>query len=327
MADSKDIEKVEFQFPDEKADAEAKVNDEEIKAEGDGDIEIVDDTPPADRGRKPSDEPPREFSDDELAKYDESVKNRIRHFTKGYHDERRAKEAALREREEALRLAQTIVEENKKLKGSLSVGQAALLEQAKKVVTNEVEEAKRKYKEAYESGDSDRLVAAQEDLTSAKIKLDRVNNFKPAPLQEEKKEVQIAQPKDETPPVDAKAERWAGENSSWFGKDKEMTSFAFGYHAKLVDAGIDPSSDEYYEKLNSRMRKVFPEAFESEEPPEEEKPQPPRQKPSNVVAPATRSTAPKKISLTKDQVNLAKRLGLTPEQYAREVAKLNRNAR
>ena len=320
------MDKEEFKFPDE---TEVKVNEKEpdvqVEIQSDDDaapeVEIVEEEKPK---HSKLGEEPKPLAEDEVEQYSDRVKKRIDHLYKGFKTAQSEADKAKREAEEAIRVAQAVIEENKKLKGSLSQGQAALLEQAKKVVSNEVEDAKRKYKEAYESGDSERLVAAQEELTSAKIKLDRVNNFKPAPLQEEKKEVQIAQPKVDAPPVDAKAENWAKENSSWFGKDKEMTSFAFGYHAKLVDEGIDPSSNEYYEKLNSRMRKVFPEAFEAEEPPEA---QPQRTKPSNVVAPATRSTAPKKISLTKDQVNLAKRLGLTPEQYAREVAKLNRNAR
>jgi hypothetical protein len=100
-------------------------------------------------------EPPKEVTDDELSKYDESVQKRIKHFTKGYHDERRAKEAAEREKEEALRFARSLAEENNKLKGSVNQNQTALIEQAKKVVANELETAKRQYKEAYEAGDSD----------------------------------------------------------------------------------------------------------------------------------------------------------------------------
>lgn len=324
MADSKDIEKVEFEFPDEKADAEAKVNDEEIKAEGDGDgdIEIVDDTPPADRGRKPSDEPPREFSDDELAKYDESVKNRIRHFTKGYHDERRAKEAALREREEALRIAQSIVEENKKLKGSLGQNQAVMIDGFKKIAASELEKAKSKYKEAYESGDADALTEAQAALTTATLRFERVQNLKPEALQPKQNDVQ---PEKETveapvatapaPVVDHKARDWQ-EKNQWFGKDEEMTSFALGLHTKLINSGVDPKSDEYYDRLNTRLRQVFPDAFESEKTVEAPTPRPAK---SNV-APATRSTAPKKIVLTQTQVNIAKKLGVPLELYARKVA-------
>jgi hypothetical protein len=259
-------------------------------------------------------EPPKDFAEDELTKYDEGVRKRIQHFTKGYHEERRAKESAEREREEALRIAQAVVEENKKLKGSLNTNQQALLEQAKKVVGNEVEKAKARYKEAYEAGDSDAIVDAQEALISAKSKMERVNNFKPAPLQEEKTEVQIQQQVTKQPPVDQKALVWQSENK-WFGADDEMTSFALGLHTKLVKSGVDPQSNEYYEKLNSRVRQVFPDQFESEKPVNA----PTSPKRSNV-APATRSTAPKKIVLTQTQVNIAKRLGVPLDLYARKVA-------
>lgn len=308
----------EFKFPDEqevKADKDEDKVEFEIEGENtETEVEVVDDTPAQDRGRKPMDEPPKEFAEDELTKYDESVQRRIKHFTKGYHEERRAKELAEREREEALRIAQTVVEENKKLKGSLNNNQQALLEQAKKVVGNEVEKAKAKYKEAYESGDSDAIVEAQEELITAKSRMERVNNFKPAPLQEEKTEVQIPQQVTKQPPVDQKALAWQSENK-WFGSDDEMTSFALGLHTKLVKSGVDPQSNEYYEKLNSRVRQVFPEQFESEKPVDA----PPPPKKSNV-APATRSTAPKKIVLTQTQVNIAKRLGVPLDLYARKVA-------
>jgi len=308
----------EFKFPDEvetKADKDEDKVEFEIEGENtETEVEVIDDTPAQDRGRKPMEEPPKEFAEDELTKYDESVQRRIKHFTKGYHEERRAKETAEREREEALRIAQTVVEENKKLKGSLNSNQQALLEQAKKVVGNEVEKAKAKYKEAYESGDSDAIVDAQEALIAAKSKMERVNNFKPAPLQEEKTEVQIPQQVTKQPEPDRKAQAWQSENK-WFGSDDEMTSFALGLHTKLVKSGVDPQSNEYYEKLNSRVRQVFPDQFESEKPVNA----PPPPKKSNV-APATRSTAPKKIVLTQTQVNIAKRLGVPLDLYARKVA-------
>lgn len=308
----------EFKFPDEvETKADSKDDDKvefEIEGEGETEVEVVDDTPAQDRGRRPMEDPPKDFAEDELNKYDEGVRKRIQHFTKGYHEERRAKEAAEREREEALRIAQAVVEENKKLKGSLNTNQQALLEQAKKVVGNEVEKAKAKYKEAYESGDSDAIVDAQEALIAAKSKMERVNNFKPAPLQEEKTEVQIPQQVTKQPEPDRKAQAWQSENK-WFGTDDEMTSFALGLHTKLVKSGVDPQSDEYYEKLNSRVRQVFPDQFESEKPVDA----PPPPKKSNV-APATRSTAPKKIVLTQTQVNIAKRLGVPLDLYARKVA-------
>ena len=300
-----------FKFPDEKEKpAEDKV---EFEVEGDErpEIEVVDDTPPEDRNRPPMKEPPAEVTDEELAQYSEGVKKRIQHFSKGYHEERRAKEVALREREEALRLTQSLVEENKKLQADLTRGQTALLEQAKIRVAAELEQAKQAYKQAYEAGDADRILSAQEAFTAAKIKAERVENFKPAVA---KPETPVVQPASEGTAtnqnqvsLDTKARAWYDANP-WFGSNKRMTVMAMAVHQELVDSGVDPSSDEYYGKINAEMRKTFPDAFPSEK------------RRTTVVTPATRSTAPKKIVLTQSQVNLAKRLGVPLEVYARSVA-------
>jgi len=334
------FQKVEYEFPDEeqkikdieveassaievdiggkKAKAEAKRNKDELESEVDSDddeyeIEVVDDTPKADRNRKPSD-PPEDITDDELEEYSEKVRKRIQHFSKGYHDERRAKESALREREELERITQQLVEENKKLKGNVNKNQAALLEQAKRSAVVEHETAKKAYKDAYEAGDSDGVLNAQESLTNAKIKVDRLNNFKLPALQDTetpvKEEPEVAP---QQIAVDERAVAWQQDNP-WFNQDIEMTSFALGLHNKLVQEGISPQSNNYYERIDSRMRQLFPENFEDSE--EVQRPK----KRSNVVAPATRSTAPKKIRLTQTQYQLSKRLGLTPEQYAKQVA-------
>jgi hypothetical protein len=295
-----------FKFPDEKP-VKAEEEKLEVSVESDVEVEVVDDTPEADRNRPPMKEAPADVTDEELASYSENAKKRIQHFSKGYHEERRAKESALREREEALRLAQSVIEENKKLQSNLGQGQQALLEQAKKVVAQELEQAKRQYKEAYESGDSDKLVDAQEALTSAKIKAERVNNFKPA-LQKPKPVVQ-PDPEPVVPQVDPKVNAWR-EANPWFGDNKRMTAMALTIHQELVDSGVDTRSDEYFNRINAEMRQVFPDAFPSEKP----------VKKASVVAPATRNTAPRKIVLTRTQETLAKRLGLTNEQYARAVA-------
>jgi len=308
--------------PTEKPENEAKKPQKQESAE-DVEIEVVDDTPPKDRNKKPSD-PPEDVTDDELENYSEKVRKRIKHFSKGYHDERRAREAALREKEEAVRLAKQLMEENNKLKGSVTKSQEALIEQAKKAVATEILQAKAKYKEAYESGDADAVVEAQEALTTAKLRADKVNSFKPPPLQPERNEVQQAQPASETAP-DPRAVDWQKENP-WFGSDDEMTSFALGLHQKLVKQGVDPRSDDYYEKINSRMRTVFKDYFDEDGIENEESDlvaEKPRQK-ANVVAPATRSTAPKKIVLTQSQVVLAKRLGVPLEEYAKQVAEATR---
>ena len=334
------FQKVEYEFPDEetkekqdievegssaievdiggkKAKAEAEKPEPVVESEVDTDddeyeIEVVDDTPKADRNRKPSD-PPEDVTDDELEDYSEKVRKRIQHFSKGYHDERRAKEAAFREREELEKLSQQLVEENKKLKSNVNKNQTALLEQAKRSAVSELESAKKQYKEAYEAGDSDGVLSAQENLTNAKIKADRLNNFKLPALQEDETNVKMV-PETTPPPVevDKRAQAWQDANS-WFNQDVEMTSYALGLHNKLVNEGVSPQSDDYYERIDSRMRQLFPENFEGEE---VDKPK----KQSNVVAPATRSTSPKKVRLTQTQLTLSKRLGLTPEQYAKQVA-------
>lgn len=319
-----EIEQVEFEFPDEKEEKESRKGSRVVTPEPEEkievaqeEIEVVDDTPEEDRGRKPMENPPEDPTDEELATYSKREKTKTREFHKAYHDERRAKEAALREKEEAIRIAQAILEENNRLKGTVNQSQNALLEQAKKSVAQELDEAKRKYKLAYENGDSDALVAAQEEITAAKIKADRVNNFKPKPLQEEKNQVQMPEPQVK---VDPKAEDWRRTNT-WFGVDREMTGFALALHEKLVvEEGINPQSDEYYQRIDGRLRQVFPEKFASAKPADA------NQRPNaNVVASASRSVAPKKITLTASEVNIAKRLNIPLERYAREVAVLRRN--
>ena len=310
-----EIEKTEFEFPDEKEENPRKGGNVVEPESNEPEIEVVDDTPPEDRGRKPMTEPPKEVTDDELSKYDESVQKRIKHFTKGYHDERRAKESAEREKDEALRLAQAVLAENKKLKGSVNQNQTALLEQAKKVVSGEVEAAKRMYREAYEAGDTDKLVEAQEALTHAKIRADKVNNFRPAPLQVDETPVQIEQQPTRAAPVDDKLLAWQDKNQ-WFGSNKRMTAYALGLHEELVSEGIPSGSDEYYRRINTDIRERFSDQFGAEESVDAK----PQRAKSNNVAPATRSTAPRKIVLTQTQVNLAKRLGVPLELYARKVA-------
>ena len=293
-----------FKFPDEEVVNNKETADTEIE------IEIASDAPEDERHhtKEAMKEPPNEATEEELSQYSEGVRKRIQRFSRGYHEERRAKEAAVREREEAVTLAQNLVEENKRLQGSLGQGQAALLDQAKKVLAGEVDQAKQRYKAAYEAGDSEALVNAQDELTNVKIKADRVNNFKLPPLQEPKDVVQHQQAA-ATPHVDTKASAWQDENP-WFGSDDEMTAVALTVHKKLVESKIDPTSDEYYERINARVRQLFPDAFPSGK----------TAKKSTVVASATRSTAPRKIVLTQSQVNIAKRLGVPLEAYAKQVA-------
>jgi len=340
------FQKVEYSFPDEQEETLIDVEDSgeveidlsgkktaedyaetpvkpEVEAEepkAELEIDVVDDTPEADRNRKPS-EPPPDVTDEELEGYSEKVRKRIQHFSKGYHDERRAKETALREREELEALTQRLMQENKTLKGDMGTTREALLDQAKRVVDSELNGAKIAYKDAYESGDADRLIEAQEHLTAAKLKADRLDNFKLPSLQEEETEVQEPQPAPQRT-RDPKFDEWRSKNS-WFHTDDEMTAYAMGLHQKLVKSGVDPRSDEYYERIDARMRKVFPEEFDDVV--EQQEPQETRKQSANVVAPATRSTAPNKVTLTKTQVALANRLGVPLEEYARQAALEMRN--
>jgi hypothetical protein len=233
------------------------------------------------------------------------------------HDERRAKEAAQREHEEAVELARRILEENKALKKRLTSGEEQLITSYKDSAQKEVEMAKREYREAYEAGDTDRIISANEKLTEAKMKVQEADRFVPTQntLQEYENEVKIPEQEQKRPQSDAKAEKWR-ESNTWFGQDEEMTSLALGVHEKLVkENGMAyATTDEYYKRIDATMRKRFPENFNDEVEVE-------TRKPSNVVAPATRSTSSKKVKLKTSQINLAKKLGLTPEQYAQELIK------
>jgi hypothetical protein len=296
-----------------------KVPAKESKSE-ELEIEIEDDTPEADRGRKPS-KPPEEVTDDELENYSDKVKGRIKHLSKGYHDERRAKETALREREELENYARNLMSENNKLKGTVDTNHNTLIQSAKKQVEGEVAMAKGRYKTAYESGETDAILEAQTELNTAQIRMEKVNGLKPKKVGALQPPTTPVQPQVKTPPAnvqrDEKAESWRDDNSSWFGEDDEMTALAYGLHHKLTKEGVDPTSDAYYEKINSRMRQVFPDRFDEEL-------ESTKRKSSNVVAPATRSTSPKKVTLNQSQVAIAKRLGISLEDYAKQAAELMR---
>ncbi len=321
----------EFEFPDEK---EAREKEKAAEKEDDFKVEIEDDTPVEDRGRKAA-PPPEDPTDDELASYDEKVQARIKKFTRGYHDERRAKEAALREREAAEQFAKQVYEENKRLQKQLASGSHVLIEQSKSAAASALEVAKKKYKDAYESGDTDSIVDAQEAIAKATLKMEQTANMRPI----EEKEFTPA-PAAETSAMTPRTERWLKSNGDWFGKDEEMTAAAMGLDKKLQrEYGADyVGSEEYFRTIDKTMRKRFPEHFEDEDGSYEED-TPPRKraepvdedetprratKPAAVVAPATRSTPPSRIKLKQSQVALARKLGITPEQYAKQVALLNR---
>jgi hypothetical protein len=293
--------------------------DEEVK------VDVIDDTPEDDRNRAPLPEKiVQELENDDLEEYSTKVKQRLGQMKKVWHDERRAKESAAREREEALRFAQQTFEENKQLKQRLGANEKVYISEANKVASNTLAASKDALRRAYESGDADKIVDATQNLNDAQIRLKEVSSFRPS-LQETDSGVQIqqqAQAQQRSAPVsDPKAERWR-ENNTWFGVDEEMTALALGLHEKLIKSGVDPRSDEYYQKVDSTMKKRFSDYFEDAQPNEESEERPVPRRNSTVVAPATRSTGSRRVQISASEAAIAKRLGLTPEAYAREKIKL-----
>jgi hypothetical protein len=305
--------KDEFKFPDEIEDKNEHQTDEI-------EVEIVDDTPEKDRGRKPLDKEVADPTDEEIESYSSNVQKRIKDLTHARHDERRVKEATLREKQELERLTQQLIEENKKLRQNVNTSSEQFASQAKTLAETELEKARREYKAAQESFDADAILAAQEALLEAKIKMRDAEKFKPTPLQEDDFDVQTSHREPQRVQPDEKTLRWQAKNQ-WFGANgfEEVTSYALGLHQKLVNSGADPRSDEYFEQIDARVKSKFPEIFgEEDKPSYGESPK----KPASVVAPATRSSGAKKVQLTTTQLALAKKFGLTPQQYALQVAKL-----
>ena len=296
-----EFEKEEFKFPDEiESEAKNEAEDDEIE------VEIEDDTPEKDKNREPLPKKVAEdLYNDELEDYSAKVKGKLVALKRLAHDERREKERVLRENQEATELAKRLFEENKRLKTSLNETEKVTHSAVSRAIESELNEAKKAYKEAYESGDTDKILEANLELNRLSNDNERVKNYRPS-LQEEEFHVPI---QEQRPKVDPTAVRWQKQNP-WFGQDKVMTGMALALHEALKDEGIVVASDEYYKRIDQTMRQRFPEKFPKATPK------------SSIVAPATRSTSSKRIALKTSQVNIAKKLGITPEQYAREVLKL-----
>lgn len=285
-------------------------------------IEVEDDTPEADRGREPM---PKEIVDeleaDELEEYSEKVKLRLKQMKKVWHDERREKERYQREQTEALTAAQRYRQEAEQLRQTLAQGQESLVGSVKQNVEFELSEARRAYRDAYEAGDTDKVLDAQERLNTAQYKLEQLANYKPT-LQAQETEVQIDPEAVQIPRPDQKTTAWQ-ERNQWYGLDEEMTASALGLHQKLEKQYGNRyiGTDEYWGAIDTTMRRRFPEYFGDSEPASSDTRPAARTNKSAVVASALRSTSSKKIVLRQSQLAIAKKLGLTAEQYAREVAK------
>lgn len=320
----------EFKFPDEqeakdKPESELKVeiesDEEELK------VEIVDSAPPEDRNVEPLNEEVRAELEkaDTSADYSHNVKTKFKQYKKAWHDERRAKEAAMREQQEALSVAQRILDENKRLKNMLESGEKELISTYQTSAELELAQAERNYAEAYDNGDRDKLLEAQKEMMRAQLKLDKAKNFKPT-VQNQENDVQIPQKQvPQEPQMDPKVAAWVSQNP-WFVDPAKvkMRRFAEGVHEELAAryGRAFIGTDEYFKAIDREVRSVFSNEFgDTQNDGDAQAPQR-TSKPSTVVAPAKRSTAPKKVTLTREQVSLAKKLGITPEQYARELAKL-----
>jgi hypothetical protein len=309
----------QFQFPDEGTEAEFK---EELIVTTEGDdaeVIIEDDTPEHDRRAQPLNREVQDPSEEEIEGYTKGVQSRIKELTHARHDERRAKETVLREKQELERLTKQILEENRALKQRVTSGEVSHAETLQAKAEADMEMARRLYKEAEESYDSEAKLEAQEMLTDAKMKLEAAKNFRPTPLQSTEKNVTIQPSVQEIPKPDDKTLRWQAKNQ-WFGQPgyEELTAFALGLHQKLVSTGIDPRSDNYFERIDSRLKTVFPEVFEDTASQKTE----PARKPATVVASASRSTGAKKsVTLTKSQAALADKLGIPRDLYAKEFLK------
>jgi hypothetical protein len=313
-----EFENEEFKFPDENKGKPVDTQDS-------FEIEVEDDTPTQDRNREPMPKPlVEELEKDELDKYDDEVKNKLKQMRKVWHDERREKETAQREQQEALNVAQRLLQENKRIKTILTNGEKEYVATVQNAANMELEMAKRAYREAYDAGDTDKIIDAQQALQSANYKIMQAKNFKLPSLQEEEFEVQPSQEQRQpVPKPDNRAEDWQN-NNTWFGKNRGMTAYALGVHEDLKDNGVSVGSDEYYRELDKTIRQRFPEVFPSQQRSEEStaRTEYTRTKPSTVVAPVARSTSPNKVKLKQSQLNTIKKLGITPEQYVKEFLKV-----
>lgn len=301
----------------------------------DVDIDVVDDRPEEDQV-EPRD-PDRSTSfddgegDSEIEQVGGRAEKRIKKLKYEFHEERRAKEAATKMQEEAIRYAQSIEQENRQLRGTLERGEKVLLSEIHSRTDSQLNAAKEAYKQAYEQGDSDAILEAQESLNRSMIDAKQASMYQPVVEEQNRAAIgqqeavrnaymaRIQEEQRKQAAIDPKLQEWLGENK-WFGQDREMTQFAYGVHEKLVrEENIHPQSDVYYSKINERMKQVFPNKFGGGMGTEDPAVSP---RSTTVVAPAKRASgSPRKVQLTSTQVSLAKRLGLTPEQYAKQLLK------
>ena len=253
---------------------------------------------------------------EELETYSKGVQKRISRLTEKYRKEER-------DRQEAVRVAQQLLQEKQQLEGRLKQLDSGYLNEYGARIEAQVASARRNYKDAYDAGDTDKMIEAQEALARATSDKDRYEIAKQradqrlqAPAQEQPQQQYAPQPQQQqaAPAVDQKAQGWA-EKNTWFGQDEVMTYAAFGVHRRLVEEeGFDPQSDEYYSEIDRRMRSEFPNKFQAD-----------KKSGKSQVAPAgssaSRSTKSgrRTVKLSPSQIAIAKRLNVPLEEYAKYV--------
>lgn len=319
-----ELDQTEFKFPDEQ---ELGIT---VELEGDDnvEIEIVNDTPPKDRGRKALEYEVADPTEEELNEYSSKVQKRMKELTHKGHDERRKAEALYREKTELERAGQMLAAENKRLQDYVNVGQHAYIDKSKSLAQIAMDTAKAKFKSALDIGDTEAASNAQQEMMAAQMEMEQVNNFKATPLREPEQPV-YTQPtpaaRDRHEALDERVINWAS-NNPWFQRPGEeaMTGYAYSVHNGLVQKYGQEyvRTDEYYDKIDDAMRKGFPKRFDDVEDNTESSPPPKLTKPKTVVASAQRSTTPRKIRLSLTQQNVAKKLGISYELYAKKVAEL-----
>jgi len=253
--------------------------------------------------------------DDQFKKAESSTQKRIDRLTKKMR-------TAEREKEEAFRYAEQVQGESNKLKSRISNLDVSYVQEYGTRVDTQMKEAENELKQAMELGDTSAAVASQRKVTQLTLENERVNQAKAqqkrqqsVPQQPQQQYVQQPPQRPAAKKPDPKAEDWAS-NNSWFGSDEAMTFAAFGIHKKLVEEeGFDATSDDYYSELDNRIREEFPQKMKSNGAGSKR----PSQTVASVSRSATGRSGKQKVRLTPTQVDMARRLGVPLEEYAKHV--------
>ena len=250
---------------------------------------------------------------EEIEEYSESVQRRINKLTYKIREAERREKAALE-------YAKNVQGELDSTKEKLSLKDKNLYDEYNARVSSELTAAENKLKQAYEMNDSEAIIDAQKALATLAVEQESLNRVKPT-KDETEQEVEVESVENteipsvqQTPEPDPKAVAWA-EKNEWFGKDVAMTSTAFAFHNQLIrDEGFDPTSDEYYAELDKRIVDAFPHKFDGNAP---------QKNVQDVVAVSSKGARSTKkartVRLTPSQLSIAKRLGVSPEEYAKHV--------